>query len=351
MKKSLFFSLVIVLLAGVIAVQAATTPKVPVKAIAKPAVKGAKIAAPKFSDKASQAVIKKATDFISSSLVSEGTKTQVSISNKLGDLYFLKIKLNGANEVSSAMTADGKWFFPTAMDVAKVVKEAADAKKQAVSAPASQPAASVTKQDKPVVEVFVMSYCPYGTQIEKGILPVAAALGSNIDFQIKFVDYAMHGDKEIKENLTQYCINKSQPDLYQAYLKCFLESADSLSCQAKNNIDKTKLADCAAATDAQYKITATAADQKSWNSSYPPFNIHKDDNAKYGVQGSPTLIINGQEASSGRDSASLAKVICAAFTDGKAPAACQNKFDTAAPAPGFGSGTTANSAPASCATN
>jgi len=49
-----------------------------------------------------------------------------------------------------------------------------------------------------------MSYCPYGTQIEKGILPVINALGNKIKFSLKFVDYAMHGKKEIDENSRQY---------------------------------------------------------------------------------------------------------------------------------------------------
>ncbi|MBU3941884.1 MAG: hypothetical protein KKF74_03150, partial [Nanoarchaeota archaeon] len=47
------------------------------------------------------------------------------------------------------------------------------------------------KKDKPEVELFVMSHCPYGTQIEKGMLPVARLLGDKIDFNIRFCSYAM----------------------------------------------------------------------------------------------------------------------------------------------------------------
>jgi len=69
------------------------------------------------------------------------------------------------------------------------------------------PVAEVTnKTDKPEVELFVMSYCPYGTQMEKGILPAFDTLGDTVDAELKFVDYAMHGEKEVKENLRQYCI-------------------------------------------------------------------------------------------------------------------------------------------------
>ena len=36
------------------------------------------------------------------------------------------------------------------------------------------------KKEKPEVELFVMSHCPFGTQIEKGMLPVARLLGDKI---------------------------------------------------------------------------------------------------------------------------------------------------------------------------
>jgi hypothetical protein len=51
------------------------------------------------------------------------------------------------------------------------------------------------KREKPDVDVFVMSYCPFGTQIEKGLLPVWDLLGDKINLNIRFVDYAMHGKR------------------------------------------------------------------------------------------------------------------------------------------------------------
>jgi hypothetical protein len=68
-----------------------------------------------------------------------------------------------------------------------------------------------------------MSYCPFGTQAEKGILPVVNLLKDKIDFKVKFVNYAMHGKKEIDENNLQYCIQKEEPNKYNSYLTCFLK--------------------------------------------------------------------------------------------------------------------------------
>ena len=68
----------------------------------------------------------------------------------------------------------------------------------------------LVKADKPKVELFVMSHCPYGTQAEKGMIPVVELLKDKISFEVKFVDYAMHGKKELDEQLRQYCIQKEQ---------------------------------------------------------------------------------------------------------------------------------------------
>lgn len=55
-----------------------------------------------------------------------------------------------------------------------------------------------------------MSHCPYGLQMEKGIIPVVETLGDSIDFQVKFCDYAMHGQTELDEQVLQYCIMKEK---------------------------------------------------------------------------------------------------------------------------------------------
>jgi glutaredoxin len=228
------------------------------------------------------------------------------------------------------------------MDIEKMTAEAGGATGGETADGGNAPVATVTKKsDKPVVELFVMSHCPYGTQMEKGILPVAKALGNKIDFQVKFVDYAMHEKKEIDEQLRQYCINKEQAPVFIPYLECFLKAGDNAACLKETKVDEKKLATCVTNTDKQFKITESYNNKDSWGSQFPPFAIHQAENTKYGVQGSPTLVINGEQINSGRDAASLAKAICGAFNDGKAPKECSNTFASATPAPGFGTGTQA----------
>jgi hypothetical protein len=198
----------------------------------------------------------------------------------------------------------------------------------------------MAKTDKPVVEAFVMSYCPYGTQIEKGLIPVANLLKDKMNFSVKFCDYSMHGKKEVDENLLQYCIQTVDNANYLTYLSCFLNASDSPGClkSAKVNTDKVNV--CVTATDKQYSITASYNDQTKWISGqFPPFDVQKDLNTKYGVQGSPTLVVNGVILDGvSRDPESMLKAICATYKT--APAECSQTLSTAAPSTGFGYSTT-----------
>ena len=102
-------------------------------------------------------------------------------------------------------------------------------------------------------------------------------------------------------------------------------------------------------TDEEFNVIANLNDQSSWLSGrFPKFDIHKADNEKYQVGGSPTLIINGAQAQAGRDSVSLLNAICAAFET--APEECNTQFEAGQPTPGFGwsTSTSANNAAAGC---
>jgi hypothetical protein len=154
----------------------------------------------------------------------------------------------------------------------------------------------------------------------------------------------MHGEKELSENLLQYCIQKEQPEKLAAYLKCFLENSQSASCLDSTGVNKAKANSCVAKTDKQFKVTANYTNKVGYQGSFPGFDVNKTDNDKYNVGGSPTLIINGQDIQSGRDSASLLATICSAFNN--PPKECSTTLSSAAPSAGFGSGTATNGAAA-----
>lgn len=273
----------------------------------------------------------RAENFVNNYLMQSGTVASIRSISEEYDLYKLQIDIV-SDVVESYLSKDGKLFFPQALNIDEISGSGANA-----PAAGGAPVATVgTKSDQPSVELFVMSHCPYGTQMEKGILPVLDALGNKIDFELKFVDYAMHGEKELKEQLNQYCIQKNEPDKFNAYLKCFVQSDNFDSCASSVNINRTSLSSCVDQTDREYKVMENFRNQVGYQGSFPGFDVHKADNLKYGVAGSPTLVINGQEVSSPRDPASLLRVICSAFNE--EPSECSLILPSESPAPGFGSG-------------
>lgn len=289
-----------------------------------------------------QTVGDRAIKYINDNVLAEGvTASLVSIAQE-GNIYKIKLKIANT-EYDSFITTDGKFLFPEgyAIDIAP---ENTGSNGQA------QSNTEVVKSDKPDVKIFVMSYCPFGLQAQKMMLPVYDLLKDKVDIGVYFVDYAMHEKKEIDENLNQYCIQAEQKDKYAAYLSCFVSSTngDSAKCMTEAKIDKTKLASCISATDKKYEITKLYNDKSTWVSgSFPQFNVHKDLNDQYGVQGSPTIVINGAQANIGsRTPENLKKAICDAFN--VQPAECTQKLSESAPTSGFGTGTTAGTSGGGC---
>jgi hypothetical protein len=299
-----------------------------------------------FSKSISQEDAKaKTLDFVKNNLVQPGTEVSVKSIGEENGLYKIVFttkdsKTGKQQENITYLTKDGTRFFPEeGVDIVAITKKTADSSNTASPAPKDMP-----KSDTPDVKLFVMSYCPYGTQMEKGILPVLDTLKNKIKFNLEFVSYAMHDKKELDENLRQYCIEKNNPEKLNAYLTCFLKKGQGTEadCMTSTGINSAAISSCISATDTQYKVTDNYNDKSTWNNgTYPPFNVDKEDNEKYGVQGSPTLVINDTEANAARDSASILKTICSTFNN--PPEECNVQLSSAAPSPGFGEGTGSDS--------
>lgn len=282
----------------------------------------------------------KAESFINNNLLPSNLKASVSNAVLEGDVYKITLDVSGTT-YDSYMTADGKMFFQSGVNMEEAAKQ-----KQTQNSNTETKATAAQKSDKPVVELFVMSYCPYGTQIEKGIIPAVEALGDKIDFTVKFCNYAMHEKQEIDENTTQYCIQKEENGKYFEYMKCFLKEGKSQECLASTKIDTGKIKSCVSATDKEFNLTKNYNDKSAWSGNFPPYDIYKADNNKYSVQGSPTLVINGSQVQSNRDSASLLKTICSAFNN--PPEECNKSLSSTAPSAGFGEGTASSGSGGSC---
>ncbi len=229
-----------------------------------------------------------------------------------GAFYKVTVNYNG-QEIPVYMTKDGTYFVNAIEKIS-----GGSAITGAATAGTNTAPSNVPKSAKPVVELFVMTHCPYGTQAEKGIIPAIKALGSKVDATIRFVHYFMHGDKEREETHNQVCIREEQNDKYLDYLECFLEAGDSAGCLKKTGVNTAKLNTCLESKAEDYYAEDSELSQG------------------YGVQGSPTLIINGVESGAGRNPASYLSGICDAFTD--TPGECDEEVSSVTPSPGFGTG-------------
>ena len=273
-----------------------------------------------FNSGASGSVISK--DKASDSLVgylnslTGGGVSYVS-SKDLGSLYEVKVSYQN-QEIPVYTSKDGKYFIQGITPLtAQVVSNSPE-----VFTPEEIP-----KSDKPKVELFIMTHCPYGTQAEKGLIPVLKLLNNKIDGKIRFVHYFMHGEQEEKETYNQVCIREEQSAKYLAYLECFLEDGNSSRCVIKTGIDKTKLNTCLNTKAKEY------------------YEEDSKLSSSYGVQGSPTLIVNGIESSSGRSSSAFLTTTCSAFNS--VPGECNNQVSSENPSTGFGYSNTGSAASAS----
>lgn len=298
-------------------------------------------------DVGSEVIKTKVQKFVSEN-VPATAKTEIGEVSDDGALYKVTVTVD-KQEVPVFVTKDGKKLIQ-AQGVIELDQK--NPGQDPANAPAPEKAEAEQKADVPTVDLFVMSFCPYGTQIEKGMLPVLETLGNKIKFNLKFVDYAMHGQTEVDENLRQYCIQKTQQPKLANYMKCFLKVGQGTadSCMKTAGVNAAQIKTCMTDADKQFAINESVKDKSKWdNATYPPFNVDKQDNDKFGVQGSPTLVINGTTVSAGRDSASLLKAVCSGFTN--QPKECSKQLSSTAPAPGFGEGTASAGAPAAaCAT-
>lgn len=289
---------------------------------------------------------KKAVDYINNNQLSQEPASLVSVSEASG-LVKVKIKI-GSSEFDSYATKDGNLLFPQAFDMS-------GNKDDAVGANSGQTAeeiiAAIKKTDKPIVEAFVVSDCPFGLQMQRMIVDAVKsvpALASNV--VVRYIGSISNGQptsmhdaspngEEAKENLRQICIREEQPAKYWNYLACYMKKSagalpngmpigDSTGCQASTGVNVASLNACVA--DSGRGIAYAKED----------FDL----SSQYNTAGSPTLVVNGVVTSeftadnqpvfgSSRSSDEIKTIICEASTT--APGFCATELNTAQAAASF----------------
>jgi hypothetical protein len=212
-------------------------------------------------------------------------------------VYKLNFKIEDTDIPPVYATKDGNLFFPEA----KKIMSPEEKKEIACQ--------SVRKTEQPMLEAFVMSYCPYGTQMQRVINEIVKnipELKNNI--KIRYIGQiednqitSMHGEEEAQENLTQICLREEQGDKFYPYLSCFLKKGESNSCLIESGVNKEELDSCK-----QENSRGLTYAQKDF-----------DLNIEYQASGSPTLVLNGEKASEfdfgGRAAEAVKSLLCCGF--------------------------------------
>ena len=115
----------------------------------------------------------------------------------------------------------------------------------------------IARVGKPTLELFVMSYCPFGVQAEEKIIPIVKEFGNKIDFKLQFIAQekeapsaqditpftSLHGYPEVAENIRQLLIAQEYPDRYLDYILCRGKKLDKSweDCAEKLGIDVAKI--------------------------------------------------------------------------------------------------------------
>ncbi len=84
---------------------------------------------------------------------------------------------------------------------------------------------SVQKSQRPKVDLFVMSFCPYGNQVEDALLPVVKLLGDKVDWQPHFIVSKMDLTKMCQQQV--YTPARCQDYVRRGYFP------DAKSCQQR----------------------------------------------------------------------------------------------------------------------
>lgn len=188
---------------------------------------------------------------------------------------------------------------------------------------------NVPKTDKPSVELYVFTYCPYGLQMEKAVLPVVKQFGDLIDFKIRQIG-AMHGEFEKIEAQRQLCIEQNYPDKLWDYMLGFANSENVGNC----NGDANCVAPLIGSLYTQLGIVKSKIDSCIPSIGLSLYNAEISNANAKSVGGSPTVLINGVESSVSRSQEGFKQAVCAAFNT--PPELCSQTFTSESPGPGFG---------------
>jgi len=261
----------------------------------------------------SDAVAQKSVEYLNANILQEGQTATLVSSSKKGSLVEMKVKI-GSTTYDMYATSNGEFLFPQAFVLGPSKDKPAATAKPNNPPPAKQTAADVKKVDKTMLELYVVSKCPFGLQAQRAAAEAIAKIPSLADsVTVRYIGSvvngkitAMHGGDnttgEAGENLRQICIRDEQKSKYWNYIACHIKAGDVDSCLKTAGVDEGKLTSCI--SDPKRGLAYAQED----------FDL----NEKHGITGSPTYVLNGAEIAEGefggRSAEGTKEIVCASST-------------------------------------
>lgn len=254
---------------------------------------------------------KKIESFVGEKLVKAGTNISVKDVSQESGLYKATVTIEN-KDYTMYLTLDGKKFFPQGMDT--------DAKKEEKAVTKEIP-----KTDMPEVNLYVMSFCPYGNKSEDTLKSVYGLLKDKVNFNFRYIVstsgedvQSLHGPKEVSQNEREACVlkqyGKGKWMDFVTYVNtncgsdgsCWEAGAKSLG------VDSAKISACV-------NSEGTAL-----------MKTNEQDSNTAGASGSPTMTINGVETEivyQYGNSEAYKQAICSAFN--APPSECSQTLSSA----------------------
>jgi hypothetical protein len=219
------------------------------------------------------------------------------------DFYTVITSYQGG-EVPIFVSKDGEYWFQSAIKLEDIPDPAGQTPPPSTG--------TVPKSDKPVIDLFIWSYCPYGVSAQGPLADVATLFGDKAEFNAVMY-HDGHGAYETQQNKIQACIQEVDKDNYWAYADRFVDEIYPV-CGASRDVDCDK-------TESIKVMDSLGIDSSAVMScvdSEGEALIAEDRQyaGSLGVTGSPTIVINGVKASpSSRTAEAFKASVCQGFND------------------------------------
>ena len=219
----------------------------------------------------------KAISYINENMLGGDVKASLISSTEESGMYKIHFKIQ-EEEHDAYVSKDGMFLFPQAVSLEKTPQAADQETEKKLSCE------EMEKSDQPLLEAFVVSKCPYGTQMQRILTEIVKNIPSfKENIKIEYLGsvsdnkvVSMHGEEEAEENLRQICLREEQGEKFWDYLGCHIKKGEVDGCLGEAGVDKNKLDGCMKGKGVEYA-------QKDFEAA-----------EKYQVTGSPGLVLNGK---------------------------------------------------------